>query len=111
MVKGKETVEKTKPEVEKTKDVVEKTKKADKPDKGFFVYLGPNIRGLVQKGSIYEGPRSEVETLLADAIKKYPGINTLIVSGDTLPEDKIKVRTPGNYLYEAYRKLVAELKQ
>ena len=106
MVKEKEVVEKTKDTAK-----VDRPAETMKPDKGFFVYLGPSIRGMVQKGSIYAGPRDEVETLLKDAIQKYPSIKDLIVSGDTLPEDKIKVRTPGNYLYETYRKLAAGLKQ
>ena len=96
MVKEKEVVEKTKDTAK-----VDRPAETMKPDKGFFVYLGP----------IYAGPRDEVETLLKDAIQKYPSIKDLIVSGDTLPEDKIKVRTPGNYLYETYRKLAAGLKQ
>lgn len=106
MVKGK-----AKGTVGKTKDVTEKPVIEEKPDAGFFVYLGPSIRGLVQNGSIYAGPRSEVEKLLAGAIQKYPRIATLIVSGETLPADRIKVKTPGNYLYDTYRKLIAELNQ
>lgn len=106
MVKGK-----AKGTVGKTKEVAEKPVIEEKLDAGFFVYLGPSIRGMVQNGSIYAGPRSEVEKLLADAIQKYPRIAHLIVSGETLSDDRIKVKTPGNYLYETYRRLIAELKQ
>ena len=77
----------------------------------FFVYLGPSIRGVIQKATIFEGTRSEVEAFLASAIEKYPRINNLLVSGDTLPQDRSKVNTPGNYLYEEYRRLVSELKK
>lgn len=76
----------------------------------FFMYLGPSIRGKIQTNSLYQGTRAEVERLLAPAIEAHPRIKSLLVSGDTLAVDRIKVRTPGNYLYEEYRKFVAELK-
>lgn len=78
--------------------------------KSFFIYLGPSIRGVIQKATLYEGTRPEVEALLAFAIEKYPRIKSLLVSGDTLPYDRVKVNTPGNFLYEEYRKLNAGLK-
>lgn len=76
----------------------------------FFMYLGPSIRGKIQTNSLYQGNRAEVERLLAPAIEAHPRIKSLLVSGDTLAVDRIKVKTPGNYLYEEYRKFVAELK-
>lgn len=76
----------------------------------FFMYLGPSIRGKIQANSLYQGSRAEVEQLLASAIEAHPRIKTLLVSGDTLAVDRVKVKTPGNYLYEEYRKFVAELK-
>lgn len=85
------------------------TVKSPKP-KGFFIYIGPSIRGVIQSASLYEGSRQEVEAFLAPAIEKHPRIKSLLISGDTLPQDRIKVKTPGNYLYEEYRRFVAELK-
>ena len=41
----------------------------------------------------------------AEAIEAYPLVKTLIVSGDALPEARIKVKTPGNALYANYMKL------
>ena len=38
------------------------------------------------------------------------GNGTVAFSGDTLPQDRLKVKTPGNYLHEEYRKFVSELK-
>ena len=102
-----------------TADTVEEAEKSQEPKvekaapekkDGFFVYIGPSIRGQIQNGSVYGGTRADVEALLAGAIEKHPRIKKLIVSGDTLPEDRINVKTPGNYLYENYRKLVSELK-
>jgi len=77
----------------------------------FCAYLGPNIRGLMQNGTIYDGDRDHVLELLADAIKKYPRIAKLIVPGETLAEDRVKLKTKGNMLYEENRRLTAELKK
>ena len=92
------------------KDTKEKKAVAPKKDRGFLVYLGPSIRGVIQTATIYEGTRAEVEEFLAGPIERYPKIKRLLVSGETLAEDRIKVKTPGNGLYAAYMKLVAELK-
>ena len=84
-------------------------KAAPKKDDGFFVYLGPSIRGVIQTATIFEGSRAEVEEFLAGPIERYPRIKRLLVPGDTLAEDRIKVKTPGNGLYVAYMKLADEL--
>lgn len=87
----------------------EKKAEAPKHEPGFFVYLGPSIRGVIQTATIFTGTREEVEEFLAGPIERYPRIKRLLVSGETLPEDRVKVKTPGNGLYAAYVKLVSEL--
>ena len=74
-----------------------------------YVYIGPSIKGVIQKGTIYPGSRQEVIAALDRAIHKYPRIRNLIVSGDTLAVDRISVKTPGTRLSTEYKKLVAEL--
>jgi len=74
-----------------------------------YVYIGPSIKGVIQKGTIYPGSRQEVIAALDRAIQKYPRIRNLIVSGDTLAVDRISVKTPGTRLSTEYKKLVAEL--
>ena len=74
---------------------------------GFCVYLGPTMMGVIQRGTIYRGSRQEVLDALAPAIEKHPLIASLVVSDATLPEDRIKVKTPGNLLYVNYHKLAA----
>lgn len=91
------------------KDTKEK-KAAPAKAPGFFVYLGPSIRGVIQTATIYTGTRDEVEEFLAGPIERYPLIKRLLVSGETLAEDRIKAKTPGNGLYVAYMKIVDELK-
>ncbi len=74
-----------------------------------YVYIGPSIRGVIQRGTIYPGTRQEVIEALDSAIQKYPRIRNLIVSGETLAADRISVKTPGTRLSTEYKKLVAEV--
>lgn len=76
---------------------------------GFCVYLGPNIRGVIQSGTIFNEPREKVITSLSAAVEKYPLIAELIIPGESLANDRIKVKTPGNLLYVNYKKLAARL--
>ena len=66
---------------------------------GFCVYLGPTMMGVIQRGTIYRGGRKEVLDSLAP-----------VVSDETLPADRIKVKTPGNLLYVNYHKLAKGMK-
>jgi hypothetical protein len=77
---------------------------------GFFVYLGPSIRGVIQNGSVYAGSREEVELFLADAIEKYPLIKRLLSPEETLAQDRERIRIPDNSLSNAYKKLAASIK-
>lgn len=92
------------------KPVNKEKKAAHVKETGFFVYLGPSIRGVIQTATIYEGTKAEVEEFLAGPIERYPRIKRLLVSGETIAEDRIKVKTPGNGLYVSYMKLADELK-
>ncbi len=76
----------------------------------FYVYLGPSIRGVIQKGTIYPGSRQDVIEALDSAIQKYPRIRNLLVSGESLVTDRIQIKTPGTRLFTEYKKLVAEVR-
>jgi len=76
---------------------------------GFCVYLGPTIRGVISFGQIIRGNLDDAKAELWEALKKHPLIASLIVTGDYLPEARIKVKTPGNALYAVYMKLLKEL--
>lgn len=99
----------TKAEAEpKTKEKGTRRKTADAPPeraKGFWCYIGPNIKGLAQSGSIYRGSKENALQALAGAIEKKPEVKALLVPGEELAGARVKVRTPGNALYEAYRKI------
>lgn len=74
---------------------------------GFSVYLGPTIPGLIQSGHIYGGSRDEALKDIAPIVEKHPLVASLLVDGDTLAVDRIKVKTPGNLLFANYEKLAA----
>lgn len=84
--------------------------KAGGPPSGFYIYLGPTIRGLIQANTIYRGNRAFTLAKAKKAIEKYPLIKTLIVAGDYLPAARLKIKTPGNALYANYVKLVEQIK-
>ena len=54
--------------------------------------------------------RKEVLDTLAPVIEQHPLIASLVVSDETLPADRIKVKTPGNLLYVNYHKLAKGMK-
>ena len=83
-------------------------KAAEANTSGFYIYIGPNIKGLIQTGSIYRGTREDAHKAAAAAIEKQPLVKTLIVSGDALPEARLKVKVPGNVLYANYKKLAGK---
>lgn len=93
----------------KTKAATKKTAANQKPaaEVGFCVYIGPSITGVIQSGTIFRGTRKEVLATVADVTEKHPLVATLIVTGDTLVQDRIKVKTPGNLLYVNYHKLMS----
>lgn len=86
----------------------EQQEKPGQNKSGFYCYIGPNLKKLIQTGTIYRGTRAEAFKKAADAIAAYPPVKTLIVSGDALPEARLKVKTPGNALYANYQKLAGK---
>lgn len=75
---------------------------------GFYIYIGPNIKGLIQTGTIYRGNRANAFEKAMAAIEKKPLVKLLIVSGDELPAARLKVKTPGNVLYVSYQELAGK---
>lgn len=75
---------------------------------GFYCYIGPSITGLIQHGTIYRGSQNAALSAAAAAIERNPLIKTLIVSGDRLPEARLKVKKPGNALYKNYQRVAGK---
>ena len=86
----------------------EKKSRAGTCPSGFYIYIGPNIKKHIQTGTVYRGTRAQALKQAAEAIEAYPPVKALIVSGDALPEARIKVKTPGNALYANYKKLAGK---
>lgn len=86
-----------------------KTKEAEaaSDDASFCVYLGPTIQGVIQSGTVYRGNRKSVGEALSAEIAKYPLIAKLIVTDQTIVEDRVKVKTAGNALNVYYKKLAS----
>lgn len=85
------------------------TRQMDETNAGFYCYVGPSIMGVIQHGTIYMGSRRKAMAEAAEAIEKNPVIKTLIVSGDRLPEVRVKVKTPGNALYKNYQRAAGKV--
>ncbi|WP_409969614.1 hypothetical protein RFF05_06790 [Bengtsoniella intestinalis] len=108
----------TEPEVVVQDDVAPKPKRkatkakaavAEKKRKSYCVYLGPSIRGVIQRGAIFQGEKSEVLKALDGAVAKYPEIKYLVVADETLATDRIKIKTAGNLLYVKNNQLMSRL--
>ncbi len=82
-------------------------KKLDAKSAGFSVYIGPSIPGVIQSGHIYSGSRAEALKAIAPIVEKRPLVASLLVDGNTLAADRIKVKTPGNLLLVNYKKLAS----
>ncbi len=81
--------------------------KGKEPGKAeIWCYIGPSLPGLIQHGAIFRGSRADALREAAPAIEKQPLVKTLLVSGDTLPLDRLKAKTPGTALYDICRKAV-----
>lgn len=72
---------------------------------GFCAYIGPTILGVIQNGTILRGSKAEAVTAVQTAVEKYPLIQTMIVPGECLGTARIQIKTPGNLLYNNYRRL------
>lgn len=85
--------------------------KAGGPPSGFYIYIGPNIAGLIRNGTIYRGDRAHALSEVQKAVEKYPLIKTLLIPGDSLPTMRLKIKTPGNAMHANYVKLAEQVKQ
>lgn len=82
-------------------------RKKKKATEEFCVYIGPNLKGLIQTGQVFMGDKEAAKQEAARAIEARPLIRHLIVSGSRLPEARREVTKPGTALYQFYRRLAA----
>ncbi len=83
-------------------------KKPDSCASGFYCYIGPSLTGLIHNGAIFPGTWAQALKGAAAAIEKQPLVKGLIVSGDQLPEARLKAKKPGNAFYALYHKIQEE---
>lgn len=83
-------------------------KKPDGCSAGFYCYIGPSIAGAIRNGAVFKGTRADALSAAAPAIEKQPLVKTLIVSGDDLPEARLRVKKPGNAMYAMYRRIAGK---
>lgn len=80
------------------------------PEKsGVWVYIGPNIRGIVTNGGIYVGTKSEALARLPDGWKKYPKIERLIVSDAAVSRAKEQINEGKGGISVAFKELAATI--
>ncbi len=91
------------PETAKVTEVPVKQKTHTQRPSCFCVYIGPNLKGLLQTGTIWRGTRDSALRTCAEAVKQFPEVQKLIVPGERLGEARGKIKTPGNALYQAYQ--------
>ena len=75
---------------------------------GYCCYIGPSIPGLIRNGAVFRGSLKDACAQAEAAVEAEPLVKTLIVSSETLPGDRLKVKTPGNALYVNYRRIAGK---
>ena len=93
---------------EPVKTVAAKPASADACASGFYCYIGPTIYGVIHHGDLFFGTRAKALEQAKAAIEKQPLVKTLIVAGDDLPTARLKVKTPGNVLYNNGRRIAGK---
>ena len=83
-------------------------KKPDGCSAGFYCYIGPSIAGVIRNGAVFKGTRADALSAAAPAIEKQPLVKALIVSGDDLPEARLRVKKSGNALYTMYQRIAGK---
>ena len=79
--------------------------KAGGPPSGFYMYIGPTLRGLIRSGTIYRGDRAHVQEEAPNVIEAKTLLETLFDTGDYRPVCRLSFQTPGNALDVNYRKI------
>lgn len=80
-------------------------KKSHAPATGVYVYLGPSIRGMIQKGTIFRGTKDEIVKRFSHAEQLLSDIEHLIVPDKDVASVKSQIDKGGNPYSYAYRRL------
>jgi hypothetical protein len=91
----------------KSKDNVNVVEPIPVETPGIFVYIGPNIQGVIQTNTVYSGTLTSVRESLASVIEQYPLVGSMLIPGGSLAQSRARVNMPGTLLHEYYMKLLA----
>ena len=78
----------------------------DAPD--ICVFIGPNIRGRIQYGTVFPSREKALEAM-AEEISAFPALTMLLVPGKELPKARAEVNTSGTMLNRVAGNLRAAL--
>lgn len=76
-------------------------------EKGVWIYIGPNVRGIATNGSIFFGTKSNVLEKLPAGWKKYPQIERLIVSDAAVARAREQISEGKGGISVAYNAVAA----
>ena len=77
---------------------------------GYYCYVGPTIRSVLQTNTIVIGTYAEMLTRCAKAIAMAPTVKQLIVPGDKLQEVRNHIRNDINPEALLYKRVLKEIK-
>ena len=96
--------------VEDTPNYLENPNNSDTENPGIFVYLGPTIRGVITKGSIFSGTRSDILNRFEKAVGEYPEIKRLIIPDSGVAKARELLSKGEGAISVTYKKLSENIK-
>ena len=80
---------------------------------GFSAYIGPTVTGLIQTGTIYDVSKTAVlqRPDVVRAVRRFPMIEDLIVTGDNLALARKQINISGTLLHHRYEQMLSDMKE
>ncbi|MBS6063677.1 MAG: hypothetical protein KH972_07400 [Peptostreptococcaceae bacterium] len=73
-----------------------------------YCYIGPNLPdGTLKKNSLIIGTKASIKEKYKDEIEKYPQLERLMVTVESLSEAKTKIATEGNILNKYFNDITS----
>ena len=73
-----------------------------RPEEEVYVYIGPNVQGVAQAGTVIAGTKEAALARIAPLVEKCPEAARLIVRDTALAEARAKLKKGGNAIASAY---------
>ena len=78
---------------------------------GYYCYVGPTIRSVLQTNTIVIGTKEDMYARARRAIEMAPSVRALLVPGDRLQEARNHIKNDINPEAAFYRRILRELKE